>query len=106
MIPVANFGGMDSEIQTMFDAVDGRQTADLRPGPWTDPHADVQFVVMTKETFMVTTDWDNVETKRFDLARTTRFSPQSMHTFARIMWEPMAIIKFVGKQEPEEPTEP
>lgn len=91
---VDNFGGLQSSVQATYNAADGSQTADMTSATWTDSHADVVCVICEEDTFIATTDWEDVEPQRDAGARATTFHPLSSHHYVVLPWKALVQIKF------------
>jgi hypothetical protein len=89
-----DFGGITSSVAAVYDSGDGSQTANMAAATFTDPHATTAFILCERSTFIATTNWDDVETRRDTGARATTFEPLSSHTFAQLPWKPFVELKF------------
>lgn len=89
-----NFGGITSSVSAAYNAGDGSQISDMSSAVFTDPHADVQFILCARDSFYATTDWEDVETRRDVGARATTFEPQALHHFFHVPFRPYTALSF------------
>lgn len=93
IVSLSDFGGKTSSVAAVFDANDGRQTADMAGATWTDPHADTAFILCSRKKFMAVVNWSDVESIRNPRTRSTTFYPSTSTTYAVLPWEPMVEFK-------------